>query len=117
MQNFGVRLRTARKRRGISQTGLADLMKVHRASVARWERGDDVPSARTFALLSESLEVYLYWLLGMTESPHRIILTPQERELLLLYREFPETDKALFSEAARDIGRVRRLKEKARPVP
>ncbi len=43
--------RGARARAGLTQQGMADLIGVHRITVARWESGEQAPDAPARALL------------------------------------------------------------------
>ena len=50
---LGDRIRGLRKSCGFTQTQLAALLGVRQSAVARWEKGDDRPVARTLVRLSE----------------------------------------------------------------
>jgi transcriptional regulator with XRE-family HTH domain len=54
---FGVALRTARARRGLSQEQLADAAGVHRAVISLYERDQQTPGLDVLVLLSRALGV------------------------------------------------------------
>jgi DNA-binding XRE family transcriptional regulator len=54
---FGQTLRKIREQRGISQETLADLMEMHRNTVALLERGQRNPSLETIQKLAKALHV------------------------------------------------------------
>lgn len=57
------RLRSARKMSGKSQSQLAQVVAVNRATVAHWERsGGFVPNVEHLRALSEALDVNFEWL-------------------------------------------------------
>lgn len=64
---IGKRLETVRKQRGISRQDLAELMKVKRQTIYRWEQGDRLPDIITFLKLTRILGVNLEQLIGMPD--------------------------------------------------
>lgn len=60
---IGKRIRALRKRRRLTQSGLADLVGVTRHTVISWERGVTVPVLYTLKRLSDTLGVTLDWLM------------------------------------------------------
>ena len=94
-------LKWARKEAGLTQAELAKKVGVSKFSVSAWERGLQVPEARSLEKLSSALCVSEGFLLGYTE-PNRICYLPQA-ELALQFVESPwEMDNA-------DRDRVRRF--------
>jgi transcriptional regulator with XRE-family HTH domain len=55
--DFAARLRVARKRRGLNQTQLGELMHVTKQAVAAWEQARNQPNAGQVARLCEHLRV------------------------------------------------------------
>ena len=52
-----------RKKQGLSQNDLADLLDVSRQSVSKWETGEAMPGTNILVALSKALEVSIDWLL------------------------------------------------------
>ncbi len=67
--NFGKTLRQLRTQKGLSQEQLADMVFVTRSTVARWERGNRMPDARTISLLATCLGVNTDTLLNAALQP------------------------------------------------
>lgn len=57
-------LRAARKKAGLSQTALAELIKADRQAVWRWETGDRVPQVSTITKLAQALAISPQLLIG-----------------------------------------------------
>lgn len=98
MDVFAARLREARRQAKLSQKELAEAIGASRSSIARWERSDDEPSARTVWALALHLGVSARWLLGMRDTPIRPTFPTQEEEALLAaYRQLsPSAREALL---------------------
>lgn len=62
---IGKRIEMYRKKRGLSAQDLADLMKVSRQSVYRWENGERIPDVLTFMKLARMIGVRVESLLGL----------------------------------------------------
>jgi DNA-binding transcriptional regulator YiaG len=63
MKNFSDRLRTARDRTTLTQAQLADVLKVHKFTVAKWEQGRTLPMKPTdYADIAEALNCDEAWL-------------------------------------------------------
>ena len=54
---FGNRLKKLRKKAGISQPELAELVGVHETTIRRWENSHYTPDARVVSLLADALHV------------------------------------------------------------
>ena len=63
---IGKRIATCREKRNLSRQELADLMKVSRQTVFRWEQGERMPDILTFLQLARILGVRTEELLGLT---------------------------------------------------
>lgn len=55
--SFGNRLKKLRKKAGISQPELAELVGVHETTIRRWENSHYTPDARVVSLLADALHV------------------------------------------------------------
>ena len=66
---IGHRIRVARERVGYGREKLAELLKVHSGSIARWETGGSVPHAFTMERIAELTSVTVEWLRTGREAP------------------------------------------------
>lgn len=104
MPTFAARLKRSRKAAGLTQSELANLTQVHRASVQRWEAGGDMPSALTMTRLAATLGVSVMYLLCMRNTQERpAYLAQDERKLLELYRGLPPQARSVLLASARDL--------------
>lgn len=107
MRHFGGRLKDFRRKRKLTQQALADRLGVSRGTVIRWERGGDIPSARTVCYIADLLDVNVMFLCGVWDDPLRgMQLTNEERELIELYRALRPAERPMLLSAARDVGQV-----------
>lgn len=67
--SLGSRIKELRKRAGISQQGLADVVGISRAAVSLFEIGTSKPSSETLSKLSDALQVDMAYLLGKKQVP------------------------------------------------
>ncbi|MBQ7828265.1 MAG: helix-turn-helix domain-containing protein [Clostridia bacterium] len=58
---------TCRKKKGLSQEALAEMIGVSRQAVSKWETGEAVPDITNFAALAAALGVSADWLLSDKE--------------------------------------------------
>lgn len=99
----GERMKTLRKKRGISADTVAEAIGVSRSTIFRYERGDiDKVPADLLERIAAALHTNSGYLLGWSESDKPIIqtqrreeseLTAAERELIELYRRADESDR------------------------
>ena len=64
----GERFRQLRKQRGLSVTDIADKIRVHKATIYRYEKEEIEPSARTVQVLANVLYTNTEYLMGNTEN-------------------------------------------------
>lgn len=74
------RLKDARKKRGLSQTELANRLNIKPVNIARWENGQRNPRPSTLKRIAEILEVPVDWLLGADTIPTNHIGKVPDRE-------------------------------------
>ena len=67
--NLGEKILAARKKAGLSQTDLADLVGVSRQSVSKWETGESSPEAGNLLPVAKALNVTVDWLLSEDDVP------------------------------------------------
>ena len=64
MTSFTNRLVQLRKKRGLTQQQIADLVHVNRVTYTNWEKGKREPSFENLVKLADLLDVSLDWLFG-----------------------------------------------------
>lgn len=68
--SFGKRLRKARKKQGLTQKALGDMLDVSDAAVSSWERGVEWPELHRLPAILKALKVPADWLIqGEGEPP------------------------------------------------
>lgn len=112
------RIRRARRKAGLSQAGLADVVKVRRSAVSNWESANDVmPSMQNLVAVARACGVSIEWLGtgrgGMSTDPEAMADIPaadaelvdahEERELLAAYRNLPRRFQHLLMELAQAL--------------
>lgn len=112
--NKSERIRLARRRAGLSQQKLADLLGVKRSAVANWEAaGGANPSSNNLERLACLLQIAHEWLAtgrGEMKLPGHwhdvpvvdaeLVDSPFERRLLAAWRNMPAKTRVLFLELA-----------------
>ena len=119
------RIRRARRKAGLSQAALADLVKVRRSAVSNWESAKDVlPSMQNLVAIAQACRVSIEWLGtgrgGMTSDPEALADIPtadaelvdahEERELLAAFRNLPRRSQQLVMELTEALQASRRGK-------
>lgn len=61
---FGIRVRVARTRRGLTQAQLGDRLGVKRSAVSGWEKGRSAPPQERLYEMANALGTTADWLLG-----------------------------------------------------
>ena len=64
------RLKILRKRKGMTQTKLAELLKIDASEITRYEKGQRSPNIKNLIILAEIFEVSVDYLLGLTPNPN-----------------------------------------------
>ncbi len=111
----GDRITRLRKERGITQYDLADMLDISQNQVSRYERSAMNPGIDTLVRIANCFDTTTDYLLGLSDIPHpgaepdaNADLTPDEIELLTIYRERSAGDRkrllGIF-EMIRGIGR------------
>ena len=73
--NFPSRLRSARKRQGLSQAQLAAQTGLQPSGISHFESGRRFPSLHNFRKLADALDVATDYLLGRTYEPRASVAT------------------------------------------
>ena len=104
------RIRRARRRAGLSQAGLAELVNVQRSAVSNWESANGaLPSMQNLLAIAKACRVSLEWLGtgrgGISTDPDALAEVPaadaelvdveEERMLLAGFRELPRRSQQL----------------------
>lgn len=70
MSSFAERLRMLRKREKLSQSALAEVLKISKSSINMYERGDREPGFETMEALADFFNVDMDYLLGRSNDEH-----------------------------------------------
>ena len=62
--SFAENLQLARKKNGLTQEELAEMLDVSRQAVSKWEQGDGYPEVEKLLVLSDKLDISLDELMG-----------------------------------------------------
>ncbi len=111
----GDRIIRLRKELNLTQARLAELVDVTSNHISKYENGYTSPTLPTLSTLAQTLNTTTDYLLGLSDIPHpgaepdaNADLTPDEIELLTIYRERSAGDRkrllGIF-EMIRGIGR------------
>lgn len=113
MTTFAKRLRRTRQALHLTQAGLAERVLAHRATVQRWEKGDDIPSVRTAIRLADALNVSTRYLIGMVDMPGKWVNPAVDERLLLeVYRALSPSSRRVLFDSARDLLQAHRATSK-----
>lgn len=66
-ETFGKRLRTARKKAGLTQVQISQELNIIQKSFSQYETGRTAPSMSTLVALAKKLNVSVDWLLGLSD--------------------------------------------------
>ena len=109
MVKIADRIKQLRKKKGVSQSQLAEAIGVKKNTVSTWERGTRKPDFAALQLLSEYFEISLEYLLGTSDEEETRFKPSQE-----------DLDFYAFSEKADEIKEstelLSRLSDKSRKI-
>lgn len=92
-----LKIRELRKEKGITQEQLADAVNVKKYTIGDWERNRTEPNITTLVAMADYFEVSTDYLLGRSDDTGLVQananLTPDEEEVLMLYRQMSFQDK------------------------
>ena len=89
------RIKELRKKFGLSQGVLADMLHVHQTAISQWERGTTTPDIDNLQGMSELFSVSVDYLLGRTDQPSAV---PAENEIQPSALAGSELDEQLISD-------------------
>lgn len=87
-QKIGETLKQLRKKRGLTQQQLADIMHTTNRSVSRWENGNNLPDISVLMELADYYEVELRDILAGNVKPKD--MNTQEKETVLLVADYSD---------------------------
>lgn len=73
-------IKELRKKMGLSQEGLAQLLHVHQTAISQWERGTTLPDIDNLQHMSEYFSVSVDYLLGRTDLPAAAPVSAKENQ-------------------------------------
>lgn len=83
VESLGNRIRTVRKRQGLSAAELGEKLEISGSLVGRYERGEENPKPSTIQRFADALGVDAHWLeTGIYDES----LSPEEQQLLRYFR-------------------------------
>lgn len=109
MNTIGSRIRFLRKKRGLKQTALAQMVGITQGSLSLIENDEtEVPAGRTLAGLCAALKTTPEFILGGEGDPDSIEAAIQENELIHLWRDMPQEQRDMLLDVARAAATRRR---------
>lgn len=106
MTAFGKNLKRIRKQRGLTQDGLAELLKTSKQVISRYENGQRSPKVSVVGEYAEKLGVPITDLTDdevPVQSLPSVSLDPIESELLTIYRNLNATGQSTLIGTARGL--------------
>lgn len=91
---FNEKLKSARKRKGLSQAALGKLLGVQAQTVGRWETGKSKPNLEIINKLCEALDVPLRYFINEERVDYQ--LTLEEAFVINKYRELNDDGKQMI---------------------
>ncbi len=77
MANFSERVKELRRKRGMTQAALAEIIDVRQDSICIYEKGKNYPEVRRLLILADYFGVSLDYLMGRTDDPEVHQLEPR----------------------------------------
>ncbi len=108
---FAVRLRTLRKKHGLTQGDVADRLNMHRTTYTKYETDKTHVDQVYLVALAELYHVSVDYLLGkegedislLENRDELLALKPQETELITLFRRLSSEQQAALMQSGRDL--------------
>ena len=109
---MNLRLKEARRQKGLSQSELADLAHISRQAYSLYERNKRRPDWETMIVFAKALDVSVDYLLGLTEDPFPAVpMDPREREIVRTYHLLDERGKDMIDITLKEQSRYVSLPE------
>lgn len=77
MANFSERIKELRRKNGLSQEALGNILNVKQDAISTYERGKNYPEVRNLVILADFFGVSIDYLLGRTDDPEVHQLAPR----------------------------------------
>ena len=107
---IGERIKKERKRKGLSQQQLGDLLGISKVSICRYEKGTRTPTMETFLDLIRILDVTPDYILGRDvlvvaegEEPYKISMAKTDIEIIKEFKNHHELYNKLSANPKRVI--------------
>lgn len=115
LAEFGIRVKRARKVKDMTQEEVGKLCGVTKASVSKWENGENLPESNTLGKLSQILNVSVDYLLCKTDDPEgKVVETVIEgAQMKLTFDDKTYKKKYPDGLTARDLLEIMKLLDKA----
>lgn len=84
--SFAKRLKQLRQQKGLSQSELGDLVKIHYTHIGKYERGESSPSLETLIALAQCLNVTIDYLARGNEE-NAATASIEDKDLLRMFRD------------------------------
>ena len=109
---MNLRLKEARRQKGLSQSELADLAHVSRQAYSLYERDLRRPNWETMIVLAKALGVSVDYLLGLSVDPYPAVpMNAREREIVRTYQLLDERGKEMIDITLKEQSRYVSLPE------
>jgi len=105
METIGMRIKSLRKARNITQLQLSEATSIHRGNVGKYESDKVAPSAQSIIELARYFDVSCDWLLtgqDANTSPANAVASEhtsyndKEQHIITCYRQLSKEDQLLF---------------------
>jgi len=93
MSNFGKKLRDQREQKGLSQSKLAELVKLHHSIIGRYEREEAKPTIDVVVRLASALGTTVSYLLGENDNA-TLFKNPEMLQRFEDIASFPDEDQS-----------------------
>lgn len=112
---FKEQLKKIRLKRGLSQSQLADKLKVGKSTISMYESGKREPNFEMLEAIADVLNVNLHFLMGDENPDFTQVepLLPNETEAMMLYRSLDSEDQAEIRGEMRGMLRAEKYKKNA----
>lgn len=100
-------IKELRKEWGITQSDLAKIVNVTQDSISLWEMNKRVPDTQYIILLADYFNVTVDYILGRSDDFGNVVvsenneITPEEKELLTLFRSLPNIRRKTVMDSIR----------------
>lgn len=104
-KEIGVRIRTIRKKRGLTQEDMADRCDLHWTYIGGLERGERNPTLTTIKRIADGLKVDIHTLLGRSTREDAPLSSREKKEgkILKMLHKDDETAVDLASRLVREV--------------